>query len=132
MLALLQLHHLFRGHRAPKVCRARILRPDLGLLRIVAMPWPRIEITQRFIFHLIEFGEEFGDEAARTQMIGEQIVADAVPSWPPKHPVAIKAQEVAGRLQMSPVTQLEGGVEMAVRAGADQVDGVVIDAAPQK
>ena len=60
-------------------------------------------------------------------MIGEQIVADAVAPRPPKHLVAVEAEVIARGLQVPPVAQLECGVEMTVRAGADQIDGVMIN-----
>ena len=96
------------------------------------MPRPRLEITQRLVFHLIQLGKELGDEAGRTLVIGKQIVANAVASRTPQHLVPIDAQVVARGLQVPPIAQLECRVEMAVRTGADQVDGVVINAATEE
>ena len=43
-----------------------------------------------------------------------------------------RREEIAGLLQLAPVAHLEGGVEVPVRAGAHQIDGVVIGAAAQE
>src|SRR6478735_891322 len=59
-------------------------------------------------------------------------MADAVAAGAPQHSIAIDAEEVAGGLKVAPVAQLECGVEVAVRAGADQVDRVMIDPAAQE
>jgi hypothetical protein len=53
------------------------------------VPRARVEITERLVLHLIEFGEQLGNEAIRAAVIGEEIVPDAVPSRPPQDPVAV-------------------------------------------
>src|ERR1051325_2048714 len=125
-------HHLLRRPGPPQVCRGRVLRPHLRPLRIVAMPRPGIEIAERLVLHLVEFGKQLGDQSVRAAMIGEQVVADAVPPRSPQRLVAVEAEEIAGVLQMRPVAQLEGRVEVAVRSRLDQVDRVVIRAAAQE
>jgi hypothetical protein len=65
-------------------------------------------------------------------MIGEQIVADAVAARPPQQFIAFERQEIAGRLHVAPVAQLERGVEVPVRAGLHQIDGVVVGPAAQE
>src|SRR5437868_6141514 len=70
--------HLVARHDAPQVCRLRILRPYLRPLRPVAMPRPRLEIAELLV-HAVELGERFGDQSGRTTVVGEQVVADAVP-----------------------------------------------------
>src|SRR5216683_1880263 len=120
------LHHLVRRHRAPQVCSFRSLRPGFRALRIVAVPGARIKIAERFILHLIELGEQLGDQSVRASMISEKVMADAVTARPPQDPEAVPAQEIASGLDMGPITQLERGVEMLVGPGFDEVDGVVI------
>src|SRR5262249_10846915 len=51
------LHHFLRRHRPPQITSRWILGPDLRPLRIVAMPWMRLEIAERLVLHLIEFGK---------------------------------------------------------------------------
>src|SRR6266550_196830 len=126
------LHHLLGRHRAPEVRCVRTLRPCLWTLRIVPVPRARIEITQRFVLHLIEFGEQLCNEAIRAAVIGEEIVPDAVPSRSPQDPIAVVAQEITRGLHMRPIAQLERRVEMLVRAGLDEIDRMMIDAASQE
>src|SRR5262249_59166637 len=90
-----------------------ILRPHLRSLRIVAVPRPRLKIT-KLLIHAVKLGESLGDQSIRRAMIGEQIVADAVPSWTPQQLIAAQAEKIAGLLQMRPVAQLERGVKMPV------------------
>ena len=78
------------------------------------MPGPRLEIAELLV-HLVELGEQLGDQPVRRAVIGEQIVADAVPARAPQQLVAVEAQIIAGGLQVRPVAQLEGGVEVPVR-----------------
>jgi hypothetical protein len=53
------------------------------------MPGLRVEIAERFVLHLVELGEQLGDQAVGTAVVGEEIVADAVTSWTPKNLVAM-------------------------------------------
>ena len=78
------------------------------------MPGLGVEITERFIFHLVELSEQLGDQSVGTAVVGEEIVADAVTSWTPKNLVAVLAQEIAGALHMGPVAQLECRVKMLI------------------
>src|SRR5215472_6344499 len=123
--------HLVRRHDAPEIRRRRVLGPHFRPLRIVAMPRPRLEIAELLV-HAVELGEGLGDHAVRRAVVGEKIVADAVTARAPEQLVAMTAEEVAGRLHVRPVAQLERGVEVAVRAGLHQVDGVMIGAAAQE
>ena len=59
------------------------------------MPRPRLEIAELFV-HLVELSERLGDQAVRRTMIGEEIVADAVPARPPQKLVAVETEEIAG------------------------------------
>src|SRR4029450_4285949 len=60
------------------------------------------------------------------------IVADAVPTGSPDQLVAIEAEEIARRLQVTPIAQLERGVKMPVRVDLHQIDGVIVATAAQK
>src|SRR5438876_8542787 len=125
-------HHFVGWHRAPQVRGLRRLRPGLRTLRVIPMPWPRLEVAERFIFHQVELGEELGDHSVRAAVIGEEIVPDAVPARTPKNLESVPAQEIAGRLHMRPIAQLERRMEMLVLAGLDQIDGVMVGAAAQE
>src|SRR5216683_6534070 len=98
---------------------------------MVAVPGTRLEVAELLV-HPVELGEGFGDQAGGAAMIGEQVVADAVPARPPEQLVAVEAEIVAGGLQVPPIAQLEGGVEMPVRPGLHEVDGVMVGAAAQE
>src|SRR5690242_2056105 len=69
------------GRRTPDVARHR--RPHLRLLRLVAMPRPRIEIAERLVQHLVELGEQLDDLVVRVAVIGEEVVPGPVPARPP-------------------------------------------------
>src|SRR5215216_5749479 len=100
-------HHLVGRHWAPQVRGVGRFGPGLRALRIVPMPRPRIEVAERFVLHLVEFGEQLRDQAVRGAMIGKEIVADAVPPRPPENLVAVLAQKIAGALHMWPIAQFE-------------------------
>src|SRR5580698_7324255 len=74
--------HLIARHDAPEIGGRRVLGPDFRALRIVAVPRPRLEITELLV-HAVQLGEQFGDQASRTAMIGEEVVADAVAARSP-------------------------------------------------
>ena len=57
--------------------------PGLRPLRRVLMPWPRLEIAEFLVDHLIEFAEEFDDLIVRIAMIGGDVVPGAVAQRPP-------------------------------------------------
>ena len=59
-------------------------------------------------------------------------MADAVPAGPPNELVAVEAEIIAGGLQVSPIAQLEGGVEVPVALGLHEVDGVMVGTAAQE
>jgi hypothetical protein len=56
-----QLHHLVGRRRAPEVRAFGTLRPDFAHLRIVAMPWARLEQADAVVDYLIDLAEQLGD-----------------------------------------------------------------------
>src|ERR1700758_1854038 len=60
-------------HRPPPV-RRRVVAPDLGALRPVLMPGPRLEKAELFVVHLIHLAEEFYHDAVRAPVIDRNIV----------------------------------------------------------
>src|SRR5581483_10744444 len=69
---LLALAQIFRRRRhAPDVARTF---PHLRLLRPVAVPGPRIEITEVLVEHLVELGEQLDDLVVRIAVIGVDVV----------------------------------------------------------
>src|SRR3954453_11324866 len=105
------LHHLLRRQNAPEIGRRGILRPHLRPLRAVAVPGPRLEIAELLV-DLVELREQLGDQPVGPAVIGEEVVADAVPARAPDELVAVEAEKIAGGLQMAPIAQLERRVEM--------------------
>src|SRR5262245_57371341 len=98
---------------------------------MVAVPRPRLEITELLV-HLIELGEQLGNQPVGRAVIGEEVVTDAVPARSPDQLVAVEAEKIAGGLQMRPIAQLERGVKMPIRVDLHQIDGVVIAAAAKE
>src|SRR5262249_49136331 len=92
---------------------------------------PRLEITELLV-HLIELGEQLGNQPVGRAVIGEEVVTDAVPARPPDQFVAVEAEKIARGLQVGPIAQLECGGKMPVRVDLHQVDGVVVAAAAQE
>ena len=45
------------------------------------MPRPRLEISELLV-HLVELGEQLGDQPVRRAVIGKEIVTDTVPAGP--------------------------------------------------
>src|ERR1700680_4867797 len=68
--------HLVARHDAPEIGGRGVLGPHFRALRIVAVPRPRLEIAELLV-HAVELGEQFGDQAGRAAMIGEEVMADA-------------------------------------------------------
>ena len=52
-------HHIIAWLNTPEVGGRGILGPHFRPLRIIAVPWPRLEIT-KLLVELIEFGEGLG------------------------------------------------------------------------
>src|SRR6202035_2406539 len=94
--------HLVARHDAPEIGGRRVLGPHFRALRIVAVPRPRLEIAELLV-HAVELGEQFGDQAGRAAVIGEEIMADAVAAGSPQQLVAVDGQEIAGCLHVGPV-----------------------------
>src|SRR5580658_4119566 len=93
--------HLVARHDAPEIGGRRVLGPDFRALRIVAMPRPWLEIAELLV-HAVELGEQFGDQARRAAMIGEEVVPDAVAARSPQQLIAVDGQEIARRLHVTP------------------------------
>src|ERR1700751_2654948 len=93
--------HLVARHDAPEIGGRRVLGPHFRALRIVAVPRPRLEIAGLLV-PAVELGEQFGDQAGRAAMIGEEIVADAVAARSPQQLIAVDRQKIARRLNMGP------------------------------
>ena len=112
------------GRRAPDVGRQRA--PDLGHLRMIAVPRPRLEIAEIFIQHFVELGEHLDDLVIGVAVIGINIVAGAVTAGTPDDRNFFAAEEVARRLHLRPVLQLESDVVHLRALAAHEIDGVVV------
>jgi len=79
------------GIPGPVKIRGRRRTPDGGLarfpglrpLRRVLMPRPRLEITELFIGHSVEFAEKFDHLIVRIAVIGSDVVTRPVAQRPP-------------------------------------------------
>src|SRR5215470_12680974 len=110
----------------------RLLRPHLWPLRAVLVPWPRIEISERFVLHLIHFAEQFDADIVACAMIGCHVVADDMATGSPDKTQVVLGEEVAGAMNLRPILDLEGNV-MELRGWIDhEVDAVMIDGTTQE
>src|SRR5579872_1120259 len=50
------LEHLVSRHDAPQIRGGRVVGPHLRTLRVIAMPWPRLEIAELLV-HPVKLGE---------------------------------------------------------------------------
>ena len=82
--------------------------------------------------HAVELAEQLDDLAVGIAVVGEDVVADAVPAGAPDQRIAVARQEIAGGLEVPPVAQLECDVIQPDPLAVDQVDGVVIGPAAQE
>src|SRR5262245_3797624 len=99
---------------------------------MVAMPGPRIEVVERVIQHLVELSEHFDDLVIGIAMICVNVVAGAVPARSPDDWNLVQAEEVARRLDVCPVLQLEGNMVHLRSLAAHEVHGVMVWAAAQE
>src|SRR5262249_22541110 len=71
------LPQIFRGRwRAPDVVRRGA--PHFRHLRMVAVPWPRLEVAELFVEHFIELGEHLDDLVVGIAMVGIDVVSRPV------------------------------------------------------
>src|SRR5580692_2043542 len=108
-----------RWRRTPNVGLAG--DPGLRPLRGILMPWPRLEIAELFIEHLVELAEVFDDLIVRVAMIGGDVVPRAVPQRSPDDRDLALAEQVARILQVDEVLQLERHVMHLVAGAADEI-----------
>ena len=115
-----------RRRRAPDVAG---LVPHLGNLRAVAMPWPRVEVAELLVEHLVELGEQLDDLIVRIAVVSVDVVARPVPARPPGELDVLRPEEIAGRLDLRPVFQLERDVMHLGALATDEIDRVMVWAA---
>src|SRR3984885_4269800 len=113
-----------RRRRAPDIGLAAL--PGLWPLRRVLMPWPRLEIAEVLVHHLVEFAEEFDHLIVRVAMIGGDVVARTVAQRSPDDRDPALAEQVAGILQVDEIFQLEGHVVHFDIVAADEIHRVMV------
>lgn len=74
------------------------------------MPGPWHVVTERLILHLIQFAIILDDVIISIAMIGEHIVADAVPAGPPNDLATVLTHKIAGSTEVSRILQFERDV----------------------
>src|ERR1700704_4406527 len=120
--------HVVRMSRTP-IVRGGVVAPDLRPLRPVLMPWPRLEIAELLVVHLVEIGEELDRDAVGILMIDRDVVPDQVTDRAPEQLDVLASEKIAGTVDLGLVAQLEREVVNVGVVGLQQVDGVVIAAA---
>src|SRR5580700_10200263 len=93
---------------------------------MIAMPRPRLEITDVFVEHLVELGEHLNDLIIGIAVIGIDIMPGAVAARAPDDRNVLAAEKIARRLDLRPVLQLERDVVHPRALAANEVDGVVV------
>src|SRR5580704_18129531 len=96
---------------------------------MIAMPRPRLEIAERFIEHLVELGEHFDDLVVGIAVIGVDIVPRSMTAGPPNNGNVLAAEEIASRLHLTPILQLEGDMVHVRALAAHEIDGVMVGTA---
>src|SRR5262249_12174376 len=118
-------------HRPPPV-RGRVVSPDLGPLRPVLMPGPRLEKAELLVGHLIHFAEKLDHHAVGTLVIDGDVVADNVAQRAPGQLDLVLGEEIAGSLDVGPVAYLKCNMMNRGLGVAQEIHGVMIAAATQE
>src|SRR5215471_16458800 len=97
------------GSKTPVVSQ-RVGSPDLRPLRPVLMPWARVEIAERLVFHLVHLGEELDPDLVGVAVIDRDVVADDVAPGAPHQVDVVPGEPFGGSLDLRPVLDLERDV----------------------
>src|SRR5579859_661248 len=100
---LIHKHELARRHEAPMVHSVRTIFPDFRSLREVFVPGTRLKVTQVFVEHHIQLGEQFDDLLVGIVVIGKDVVASSMATWSPEQRDTLPGKVVARLLYMRPV-----------------------------
>ena len=130
--AIRSVEEAVRRGDAPEVRGHRVLRPDLRLLRPVAVPRAGLEVAELLVVHPVQLGEELGQVAVGIVVIGEEVMPDAVATRAPHERITMGGEIVAGGLDVAPVAELEGDVVDLGALAVDEVDGVMVGPAAQE
>jgi hypothetical protein len=84
--------------------------PDLGPLRAIVVPGPRIEIAELVVLHLVELGVELDHPVVVVAVEGGEVVPGAKTHRPPDDRNLPLAEKIARRLQVGEIFQLVGDV----------------------
>src|SRR5207237_5519217 len=95
-------------------------------LRAVLMPRARIEIAERFVFHLIHLAKELDPDLVDVAVIDRNVMADDVASGAPDQKNAVLGEPLAGFLNLRPVLDLEGDVMELRHVIMHEIDSVMI------
>ncbi len=81
----------------------RTVFPYLGSLWEVFVPGTRFKVTQVFVEHDIQLGEQFDDLPLRVVVIGKDVVTGTVAAWPPEQRDAMPGKVIACPLHLRPI-----------------------------
>ena len=81
----------------------RTIFPYFRSLREVFVPGTRLKVTQIFVEHHIQLGEQFDDLLVGVMVIGKDVVASSVAAWPPEQRDALPGKMITRLLYMRPV-----------------------------
>src|SRR6202035_3384930 len=76
----------------------RVRAPHFRPLRPILVPWPRIEIAERLVLHLVHLAEELDAHLVGVAMIDRDIVADDVAARAPDQMDVVAGQRFGGAL----------------------------------
>jgi hypothetical protein len=97
---------ILRDLWAPDVA-ALVLWPNHRKLRAIAMQRLRIEITEVFIRHAIELGEELDDLAPRITMIGRDVMTGTVAQGLPQNSYRVTPEHFTRCHELCGIAQLK-------------------------
>ncbi len=127
----MRAEELLGRRRPPCECRRHPL-PDLRTLWFVLVPRTRLEVAQFLVLHLVHLDVELDDMVVVVTMVDEDVVTDPVPAWSPDDLSVPPAEQLAGRLDVRPVLQLERDVVHSTLFAIHEVQRVVIRPATQE
>ena len=96
------------------------------------MPWPRIEIPQPLVFHLVHLGEDLNSDAIWVHMIDRNVMTDVVSTRPPNKTEIVPGKVIASAMDLGPVLHFKSYVMEPLLLIGDKIDCMVIDGAAQE
>src|SRR3569833_2844596 len=118
-------HEVGRRRRSPHE-RDLVGRPYFRALWAIVVPWPRIEVAELLILHLVELGVEFDHPVVVIAMERRDVVARSESHRSPDDREFPFPDQVARSLQVREIPQLERDVVHLDALAADEIHRVMV------